>query len=113
MLKLQQNLSLPELLLVFEHCLECIERCTCRLAAAKQNGDYNSERWNTMMLKEYMLLHRRIIAQARESGFDAAAFADARGSPDHPLTVQAAPATIPKAAPAITTAGNAPRLEAP
>jgi hypothetical protein len=101
MLKLQKNLSLPELLLVFEHCLECIERCTCRLAAAKQHGDYNAERWNTMMLKEYMLLHRRIISQARESGFDAAAFADARSSPDHPLAIpQTAPATIPKAAPA-------------
>lgn len=87
MLKLKQNLSLPELLLVFEDCLESIERCTSRLGAAKQNGDYNAERWNSMMLKEYMLLHRRIIAQARESGFDAAAFADARGSPDHPLAM--------------------------
>jgi len=96
MLKLPQNLSLPELLLVFEDCLECIERCTRRLATAKQNGNYNSERWNAMILQEYMHLHRRIISQARESGFDAAAFADARGSPDHPLTVQAAPATSSK-----------------
>ena len=87
MLNLKQNLPLPELMLVFEHCLECIERCTARLAAAKRKGDYNAERWNTMMLKEYMLLHRRIVAQARESGFDATAFADARGSPDHPLTM--------------------------
>ncbi len=87
MLKLQRNPSLPELLLVFEDCLDSIERCTRRLGAAKQNGDYNAERWNTMMLKEYMLLHRRIITQARESGFDAAGFADARGSPDHPLTM--------------------------
>jgi|SRR5688572_11681793 len=87
MLKLQQNLPLPELLLVFEHCLESIDRCTLRLAAAKQSGSYNTERWNTMMLKEYMHLHRRIVAQARESGFDATAFADARGSPDHPLSI--------------------------
>ena len=86
MIKLERNLSLPELLLVFEDCLECIDRCTGRLATAKQNGDYNAERWNAMMLQEYMHLHRRIISQARESGFDAAAFADARGSPDHPLT---------------------------
>ena len=93
MLRLKQNLSLPELLLVFEHCLDSIERCTRRLAMAKQSGDYNAERWNTMMLKEYMLLHRRIVSQARESGFDAAAFADSRGSPDNPLAIsgQSAP----------------------
>ena len=87
MIKLQRNLSLPELVLVFEDCLECIERCTQRIGAAKRQGDYNAERWNTVMLQEYMYLHRRIIAQARESGFDAAAFADTRGSPDHPLAI--------------------------
>jgi hypothetical protein len=97
MIKLEKNLSLPELLLVFEDCLECIDRCTSRLAAAKQNGNYNAECWNTMMLQEYMNLHRRIVAQARDSGFDAAAFADARGSPDHPLTISPDLAGAPNA----------------